>query len=234
MNSSIEIVSFGLGGLLIYVLLTRFILRVENDFRRDFDLPEVTIRSGLLSLVLGATSLACLYLMLMVVHEKLPLASFLPICAAAQGLRGTWRVDRKLLVIPDRFQLLGLLSGMSYVLTLILTGEDWQELAANVGIGLALTGLLWLMSAIYFRLRGTVGFGFGDIKLLGWLALFLGHRIAPLVFIAVLVSIAELTFIFLKKSIASKKIILPSGPDTFAFGPSIVLGTMIEMIIHYA
>jgi prepilin signal peptidase PulO-like enzyme (type II secretory pathway) len=218
----------------MYVLLTGLVNKVENDFRRDFDLPEVTIRDGLLSLALGATCLAFLYVMLMVVHEKLPLASFLPICAAAQALRGTWRVDRQLLVIPDRFQLLGLLSGASYVLILIFTGEDSQELAANVGIGLALTGLLWLMSAIYFRVRGKVGFGFGDVKLLGWLALFFGHRIAPIVFIAVLVNFTELIFIFLKKSITSKKLILPSGPDTFAFGPSIVLATVIEMIIHYA
>jgi leader peptidase (prepilin peptidase) / N-methyltransferase len=68
-----------------------------------------------------------------------------------------------------------------------------------------LSGVLWAIGAAYEKLRGKEGLGFGDVKMVGMIAAFLGLGPALLTVVvgSTLGSICGLLFIFLTKKEAS-------------------------------
>ncbi len=217
-------------GLILYASIGFYVLKVENDYRREFELPIRTLRQIKWSLILGVVGMTIYHCMS---NARIPITAAPFLWVAAASLVGVWRVDRVLLLIPDRYQLIGLLSGICYVLAMIQSGEEATDLLTEVGFALLLVGLLWLLSIAYEKLRGTVGFGFGDTKLLAWLALFVGKRMPNLIVIAVLIGILTMVAHVLKQGIKEKKWALPRGQDAFAFGPAIVVASFLEGLLFY-
>jgi prepilin signal peptidase PulO-like enzyme (type II secretory pathway) len=215
---------------ILYLISQIFILRVENEYLAHFEYPTKNWRDVWRSISIGAIALLGISSM---AQARLPFYTIPCMAIAASSLVGTWRVDRRLLLIPERYQLLGLLGGLMYTGVLIGTGEDWQSVVMEACFGLLLVGLLWLLSYVYFRLRGTIGFGFGDVKLLAWLSFFIGKRMADIVLLSIAIGMTELLIASITRSIKSRKLELPSGKDVFAFGPSIVLAVVLESLYHY-
>ena len=230
MDSGLSNLGFWLAsGLALFLLAQGFLIRVENDYLTEFERPGISLRNRWRSTILGGLG----YLVLgWCSRESLPFTSLIFFGLATAGLIGIWRVDYQLLLIPDRFQILGLLSGLGFTATLLLSGEHVSVVFTEIGFGLFLVGVLWIMSAIYFRIRGTIGFGFGDIKLLAWLSLFVGKRMPDLVVTSVAIGLTMLIFNTARTSIKARALTLPGGQDAFAFGPAIVLGFFIEGIAH--
>lgn len=217
-------------GLILYASISYYVFKIENDYRREFELPIRTLRQIKWSVILGAVGMTIYHCMS---NTRIPITAMPFLWVAGASLVGVWRVDCVLLLIPDRYQLIGLVSGIFYVLAMIQSGEEATGLLMEVGFALFLVGLLWLLSIGYEKLRGTVGFGFGDTKLLGWLALFVGKRMPNLIVIAVLVGILTVVAHVIKQGIKEKKWALPRGQDAFAFGPAIVVASFIEGLFFY-
>jgi prepilin signal peptidase PulO-like enzyme (type II secretory pathway) len=213
-----------------YIGLCFFCLQVENIYLREFKKERTTLRDAGVAWSIGLVSF--LSYIFFSRHTLVPVAA-LPLSIAAAALVGTWRVDRQLLLIPDRFQLLGLGAGVLFVLIAWLSGEYPSELFKSRLMALFVVGLLWLMSFLYLRLRGNVGFGLGDIKLLGWLGLIVGHRIVDIVFLAIILAITILAYSIIKKSLQIKALALPKASDAMPFGPAIVAAAFFEGLANY-
>ena len=218
------------GSFLGYFALQVPILQVENEYLEHFQQPKKNWKDIWLSTVVGVVSFLVLGWL---TRLRLPASTVPCVAMAAASLVGTWRVDRRLLLIPERYQLLGLVSGLLYTAALLVTGEHWISVFSEVGFGWLLVGLLWLLSHLYFRIRGTIGFGFGDVKLLAWLAFFNGKRMADVVLVAMALGISALALSATNRSLKARKLELPRGQDAFAFGPCIVLAVLIESLYYY-
>lgn len=220
-----NILLWTLMAIIVFLVLQVFLIRVENEYLKDFDKPLVHLKERIWSTLVCAVGML---IICWIGRNALPAVTFLPIALASASLVGIWRVDRELFLIPDRFQLLGFLAALGFVGSRILTGEDARELAIETGFALALVGLLWVMSVIYFRIRGVVGFGFGDIKLLAWLSFFVGKRMPNLVLMSVFFGFMFLLVRVIENSRAAGALTLPKAKDALAFGPAIVLAFFFE------
>jgi prepilin signal peptidase PulO-like enzyme (type II secretory pathway) len=214
-----------------YLITTIFTQYVENDYRQQFSMSKVDYAQKKISILVGAIALS---IIIYLSQTKLPGTVLPSLGIAAAILCGVYQVDRILLLIPDRFQVVGTFTGILFISLLMVSGEDHVQLMIEAGFALLMVGLLWLMSYIYLRVRGTIGFGLGDIKLLAWLALFVGKRMPNLILIAIFLGICQLGFKTIQSSLKEKKITLPGGQAAFAFGPSIVFAVFIEAIFFYA
>ena len=78
-------------------------------------------------------------------------------------------------IIPNAITLPGLALGLAISLVAPQLGVGWRD--ALLGVA-AVAGPLWALSAGYEWLRGQIGLGMGDVKLVAMLASFLGFRAA--------------------------------------------------------
>lgn len=91
----------------------------------------------------------------------------------------------------------------------LMAPQAWPPVALSVGesafSAALLSGVLWTIGALYLRVRGREGLGFGDVKMVGMIAAFLGLAPALLAVAAgsVLGSICGLLFIFARKKDAA-------------------------------
>lgn len=216
---------------IIFILMSWLSHRAENIYRVIFAQETISLRDSFISILFFFFSFVVVG---WYSQSKIPHAALISIAAAAGILRGVYRVDRLFLVIPDRLQLAGLIAGISFVTILALSGEPREPLITETLFALGMVGLLWLLSYVYLKIRGTIGFGLGDVKLLGWLALFTGKRMSDLILIAIALGITQLMLTAAKFSFQERKLTLPKGQDAFAFGPAIVVAFFIEALLHYA
>ena len=215
---------------LFYIVALILSFKTENTYRRIFAMPPIALMQTIPMGVIGFIALVSLYWLS---HERLPSPAAVPFAMALGSLVGVYRVDRLLLVIPDRLQIVGALSGVLFLLILCVSGEDKDQILLETLFALAMVALLWGLSYVYLRIRGNIGFGMGDIKLLGWLSLFTGKRMSDLILIAIGFGLLHLLLMTIKNSLASRKLSLPKGQDAFAFGPAIVLAFLTEELIYY-
>lgn len=217
-------------GLFLYVGISFYALRIENDYQKLFSLPHKTFKDLLPALGIG---LLAAFVYSYVSQERITAIAIPFMWSASASLRSIYTVDRKLLVIPDRLQMIGLLSSIGFVSALIYSGEDPRATFIEIGFGMAMVALMWILSIVYERLRGTIGFGFGDTKLLAWLALFVGKRMPNLVMLSVLIGLVFLAVHTIGAGLKAKKWALPKGQDAFAFGPAIVWAVLIDGVFYY-
>ncbi len=119
-------------------------------------------------------------------------------------------------ILPDELTLGGALIGLVLAVfvrvpgqlgELFLPGSGllWQSLF-NAGLGvIVLAGALWVVGAIYARVRGREGLGLGDIKLLVLLGVFLGLEkgLLALLIGAISGSVLGIAYIWLARKKAS-------------------------------
>lgn len=214
-----------------YLMALGLSFQAETTYRKIFAMPPITRLNMILPSLTGLIALAALIISS---HQQLPTAALACFATACGSLLGVYRIDRLLLIIPDRLQLLGSVAGVFFLIVIAVSGEELNQLGLEVLFALAMVLLLWGLSYLYLRIRGTIGFGLGDIKLLAWLALFTGKRMPDLILIAIGFGLLGLVLSIIKHLIRERELRLPKGQDSFAFGPAIVLAFLTEELIHYA
>lgn len=97
-------------------------------------------------------------------------------------------------ILPDEFTLGGWIVGFFLAAVEPLPGSffqallpGWNPRAASLldatVASLFASGILWLMGTVYLRLRGREGLGFGDVKLMGMIGVFLGLQATLIVMV---------------------------------------------------
>lgn len=124
-----------------------------------------------------------------------------------------WRSYR----LPDPLNLILLIGGLA-----IAAAHGRDALVASAASALAGFAVLWSLAALYRRLRGRDGLGFGDVKLLGAGASWVGITGLPTVVLAATVgALALLATMRLRGARIDGATIVPFGPF-LAFGIWIV------------
>ncbi len=126
-------------------------------------------------------------------------------------------IDQEHLLLPDAVTLPGLIVGLA------VSPFSGITTPASAGLGALLGALLLLfMIALYYMLRGELGMGLGDPKMLGMIGAFLG---APKIIVTILIAsltgtLVSLTLILLKRANRSTRM---------PFGVYLACGAMIAM-----
>lgn len=214
----------------VYGGVSVYVHSIESQYRLQYHRPLTTWKRALPS---HLVSIAGLLLLCWIARLRMPFPCFLTFAIAAASLRGVFTIDRLLLIIPDRLQLIGAAAGLAFLFLFIGSGEDGKMVLLETGFALAMVLLLWLLSYVYLRIRNSIGFGMGDLKLLAWISLFVGKQMPDVILTCIGIGIAQLFIISAWKTIKLRKLTIPKGKEAFAFGPSIVLGVLVESLIYY-
>jgi leader peptidase (prepilin peptidase) / N-methyltransferase len=204
---------------------------IERAYFQEF---AVAMPARKLVVLSHGVTLLTLAILAYTAREELDFYCFPALAVAGASLRSILAIDRKTCIIPDRLQALGGTAGIVFIALNALSTGDVVTAGSDLAVGLAVVAFLWILSLVYFRLRGVIGFGLGDVKLLGWLAFFVGSRVATIVFGAACVGIVAVMVNTAYRSARARALHLPSGTDTLPFGPAIVFATAIEEILYYA
>jgi len=226
-----HIVIWGIISFALYAGLGLYFCRVENFYCRELGISLPSRRDQLIGVVAGGV---CFSIIVVLSRQRLVAACLPGFAVATASLTAVWRIDSICLIIPDRVQLAGLTAGGYFLLIQGYSEGGLRELFLKTAAGLLLVGLLWGLSSAYMRLRGSIGLGFGDIKLLAWLSLFVGPAVSDVIMISIGIGILQLVTKSLYKSIRAKQWTLPDSQQAFAFGPCIVLAAVIREIVSYA
>lgn len=138
----------------------------------------------------------------------------------AMGLLVVLVADWRYGIIPDSVNLFLIVVSVGYRLALLFGGKmETGDFVRAILSGAILGGFFWLL---WFLTKGR-GFGFGDVKLAPSLGLILGWpRVIVGVFLAFVIgAVVSILLIALRK----KKF-----KQTIAFGPFLVLGTVIALV----
>tara|TARA_B100001248_G_C27398844_1_gene468044 strand:- start:2334 stop:3110 length:777 start_codon:yes stop_codon:yes gene_type:complete len=129
-------------------------------------------------------------------------------------------IDLELRIIPDVFSIGGIIIGLIGA----ALNPDRAFLDALMGVLLG-GGVFWLIAYAYYKLRGAMGLGGGDIKLLAWIGSVLGlSAILPVIFISSLLGSFVGIFLMIKNR---------SGMATsLAFGPFLSLSAIMYLFFH--
>ena len=132
----------------------------------------------------------------------IPLAIILAICMLAVGY-----IDFQRLVIPDWLNVVVLVAGIIFKMQF-----GYQTVAAALLFGALVALLFWGLRYAYWRFRGVVGLGLGDVKFAGAAAVWLDPWIFP-VFLFIASVLALLYFcIVARRSVDIMSLRVPFGP----------------------
>ncbi len=175
---------------------------------------------------------------------RLPIALFLiPLFVIATT------VDFRFHIIPDEVSAAGLIGGFAWATgwTLYKTGHFFYlnreaplelifakgVLTPQYALGWSITGFLvgagtlWLFHLVGSAYAGTDAMGFGDVKLAGFIGLFLGP-LQVFISLAWAMTLGAIAGIFIKLSGGGKA---HGGYTAFAFGPYICAGALIVLYL---
>lgn len=125
-------------------------------------------------------------------------------------------VDIERFEIPDAASAVLFISGFAFV-AIWPEIRVWQHLLAAIIWPL----LFWLVGVSYLRWRGVHGLGFGDVKLMAGVALWVGFYGAIMVVLAASLAGIAVLLLFSRGKIAEL------GKSAVAFGPLICLSTWV-------
>ena len=133
-------------------------------------------------------------------------------------------IDYRLKIIPNRLNLTIFEVGLVYT---FIEGITNINVAVDMLLGMcAGAGLFLIIALIGGLMYGKEAMGFGDVKLMGALGLFLGWRLTIMVtLIAFLLGAIVGVFLIIKNR---KK-----GMDYIPFGPFIVIATLIGLFVPF-
>jgi leader peptidase (prepilin peptidase)/N-methyltransferase len=126
-------------------------------------------------------------------------------------------MDMEERILADEFTKGGIALGLGFAalipmrmgLLQLFLPADWPQMVISVTesafSAAFLSGILWSIGVLYKKLRGREGMGFGDVKMVGMIAAFLGlwPALATVMVGSTLGSISGLLYIFLSKKDAS-------------------------------
>ena len=151
--------------------------------------------------------------------------SALPLSILLASLISLSEIDHKTHYIPDTFQLIGLLSVLSYIVC-----ELWihpillSDFLTSLIINIAQITIILSFGFIYEKYKGRGAMGLGDVKLLFSLGVLVeGQAFAILLVAGLLFGLAQL---FLHKNLSKK------SSNVFAFGPYISLSFLSLFLLQ--
>lgn len=209
-------VIFALTGLAVSPFMTALIKRysreekiIDKDFFNDvkFDWKVALVTSLLIILLLYFFG----------VSEKFFLYSILSIILTMEAF-----ADIKAKILPNSLNFAGFLIGIVYTyITCIRDIYAGLDLLLGMITGAGVFLLIALFALIVYRREGM---GLGDVKLMGMLGLFFGFTNIIQIFILSFFVAAVISIILLATKIKKTT-------DYIAFGPFIVIATVVTMII---
>ena len=209
-------VIFALTGLAVSTFMTALIKRysreekiIDKDFFNDvkFDWKVALVTLLLIILLLYFFG----------VSEKFFLYSILSIILTMEAF-----VDIKAKILPNSLNFAGFLIGIVYTyITCIRDIYAGLDLLLGMITGAGVFLLIALFALIVYRREGM---GLGDVKLMGMLGLFFGFTNIIQIFILSFFVAAVISIILLATKIKKTT-------DYIAFGPFIVIATVVTMII---
>lgn len=130
-------------------------------------------------------------------------------------------IDLRRGIIPDWLNLAIALVGL--VRAIALDGPVPAAVAGGEALGVGAT--VWLLRALYFKLRGFQGLGLGDVKLLAASTLWVGLTGIPMqILVASLSALAAAGVLQLAGSPMTRRTSIP-------FGPFLVLGLLVTLAL---
>lgn len=209
-------VIFALTGLAISPFMVALIKRYSNeekiidkDFFNDvkFDWKVALVTSLLIILLLYFLGIS----------EKFFLYSVLSIILVIEAF-----VDIKAKILPNSLNFIGFLIGITYTyITCVRDIYAGLDLLLGMVTGAGVFLLIALFALIVYRREGM---GLGDVKLMGMLGLFFGFANIVQIFILSFFVAAIISIVLLATKIKKTT-------DYIAFGPFIVIATVVTMII---
>lgn len=104
--------------------------------------------------------------------------------------------------------------------------DGWPLLIQSLAEGLVVGAVVWLLRALYFRLRKIQGLGLGDVKLLAASAIWLGIAGIPLqLLLASVVALTTALALHVAGSPMTRRTALP-------FGPFLALGLLATLALQ--
>jgi prepilin signal peptidase PulO-like enzyme (type II secretory pathway) len=207
--------------LFTHVLVPRAIAKYHQGYFAEVTVPELS------ALKLAQYWLIQILWVVSFFYTSRVSVAMIPVYALlAASLHAVCRVDLLFHIIPDRFQITGLISTALLAGYLITTRATPAALVLiTILSGLSLPLLLMLGNYLFTKLRSIDGLGFGDVKLLAWLSLISGIYTYRLILFA-----AVLSLVWMLPKLVNKKLGLQAG---FAFGPYIVWGFVLESWLRF-
>lgn len=209
-------VIFALTGLAISPFMVALIKRysneekiVDKDFFNDvkFDWKVAIVTSLLIILLLYFLGIS----------EKFFLYSVLSVILVIEAF-----VDIKAKILPNSLNFIGFLIGITYTyITCVRDIYAGLDLLLGMVTGAGVFLLIALFALIVYRREGM---GLGDVKLMGMLGLFFGFANIVQIFILSFFVAAIISIVLLATKIKKTT-------DYIAFGPFIVIATVVTMII---
>lgn len=181
--------------------------KIKEDFKFE---PKI-------ALITSLTLIALLFFF--GISEKFFIYSFLSIILIMDMF-----IDIKAQIIPNMLNMLGFIVGIVYVYFKLVTDiNTGLDLLFGMFVGGGIFLLIALFALVAYRKEGM---GLGDVKLMGMLGLFFGVKNIFQIFILSFIVGAIISIILLLFKI--KKV-----DEYIAFGPFIVIATVVTMFIPY-
>jgi len=143
------------------------------------------------------------------------------------SLYGVIRLDAKFHVIPDRLHLIGLLGSVGFLLATNSLAQNTDPIfwTSRILYATLIPTILILMNFFYNKFKGEQPLGLGDIKLLAWLSLLLGNAILVCFTLGLVICC-----LWTLPRLLWGRLGLDSR---FAFGPFIVAGVGLQVVLHF-
>ena len=134
-------------------------------------------------------------------------------------------IDMRAQIIPNGLNMVGFLVGIVYMYTKLITNVTaGLDLLFGMFVGAGIFLLIALFALVAYKKEGM---GLGDVKLMGMLGLFFGVKNIFQIFILSF-TVGAIVSVFLLVTKIKKT------DDYIAFGPFIVIATIITMYIPYS
>ena len=133
------------------------------------------------------------------------------------ALHGTATLDLRFKVIPNRFQMAGLLGAIMWVSPELATSP--VPILIDRGTAVLLPIFLRLSTFVYELVRRRPGLGYGDIKMFGWISVAFGSLAWEIGFLSLLLGAVTCLILCWRRS----------WQQTFAYGPFIA-GALISYL----
>ena len=230
MQSIITIIVFIVLSTILAIITTHFTLCTDSKKGKDFNVKEYTY--SFKNLRLNLKYIIIFFILFLVIVKRAQISLILIYTPAILGLILALITDINHMIIPDTSSVLILASG---ILNILFNFSKEAVISSLLGMLFGF-GILFVINLVFEKITKTEGFGFGDMKLLGSIGLFVGLKsIAVIFFESILISsIFGIVFIVYKKiqqkrkgKKNTKKLI-----DTYLpFGPAIIISTIITLVI---
>lgn len=215
-----SIIIFFVLSILSSLLVTNFcILTIKRnannflvgDYIQNFNIKNIDYRLVII-----------FFILFKVIIKSCDLISIITVMPCIIALILAFILDIKFMIIPDTSSIFIIISA---IFNIVINYN--KTLLINSLIGFLIGGLtLYIIDCIFKKITKNDGFGYGDMKLLASIGLYLGYKsIIVIMILSIIISgVFSIIYLILKKIKNIKDAYLP-------FGPFIVISTLIVLVV---